>query len=229
LREALNAVETQERERIMLLIEDPPLSYTQIAARPEVPVSSIGPTRARCLAKLRSAPQFDRPFTSDKEVDQGGVFGMISRGSDPDDRQLFRELRNAVADEAAVPAGSREIAEGIYGWLGVDEDLQLALCFDSVLDPVGCMRAGAPSPRCLSFESGDFGIEVEVDTDRLAGQLLPPQAAELRMMAVKGFLSAASADASGCFVLPRPDRGPVRLECTLADRVLSTEWVSLSA
>jgi RNA polymerase sigma factor (sigma-70 family) len=38
---------------LRLLIADPPLSYLDVAATLQVPVGSIGPTRARCLAQLR--------------------------------------------------------------------------------------------------------------------------------------------------------------------------------
>jgi RNA polymerase sigma factor (sigma-70 family) len=41
---------------LALLIEDPPLTYAQISATLGIPVGSIGPTRARCLAKLRHHP-----------------------------------------------------------------------------------------------------------------------------------------------------------------------------
>ena len=35
---------------------DPPVSYAEISARLGIPVGSIGPTRGRCLDKLRSDP-----------------------------------------------------------------------------------------------------------------------------------------------------------------------------
>jgi DNA-directed RNA polymerase specialized sigma24 family protein len=31
----------------------PPLSYSEISAALEIPVGSVGPTRARCLTRLR--------------------------------------------------------------------------------------------------------------------------------------------------------------------------------
>lgn len=36
-----------------LYLEEPPLSYEQLAGREGIPLGSIGPTRARCLEKLR--------------------------------------------------------------------------------------------------------------------------------------------------------------------------------
>ena len=41
---------------IALLIEDPPAPYTQISAQLGIPVGSIGPSRGRCLDKLRRDP-----------------------------------------------------------------------------------------------------------------------------------------------------------------------------
>jgi DNA-directed RNA polymerase specialized sigma24 family protein len=36
-----------------MLMADPPASYAEISDRLGVPVGSIGPTRGRCLARLR--------------------------------------------------------------------------------------------------------------------------------------------------------------------------------
>ena len=38
---------------LALLVASPPLSYEEIGARLGMPVGSIGPTRGRCLKKLR--------------------------------------------------------------------------------------------------------------------------------------------------------------------------------
>jgi hypothetical protein len=35
---------------------DPPLSYADVSTRLGIPVGSIGPTRARCLDRLRQSP-----------------------------------------------------------------------------------------------------------------------------------------------------------------------------
>ena len=53
LREGLAALPAQSRELLVLLVTDPPLSYAEIGRRLNMPVGSIGPTRARCLVKLR--------------------------------------------------------------------------------------------------------------------------------------------------------------------------------
>jgi RNA polymerase sigma factor (sigma-70 family) len=60
-REALLAAfaELSERQRalLLLLVRDPPPSYEEISVRLDMPLGSIGPTRARALQRLRrSAP-----------------------------------------------------------------------------------------------------------------------------------------------------------------------------
>jgi RNA polymerase sigma factor (sigma-70 family) len=56
LREAFLDLPSSDRRLIALLIEDPPVPYAQISARLDMPVGSIGPTRSRCLDKLRRHP-----------------------------------------------------------------------------------------------------------------------------------------------------------------------------
>ena len=56
LREALADLPPPCQQLIALLIEYPPLPYAQISAMLGIPVGSIGPSRSRCLAKLRRHP-----------------------------------------------------------------------------------------------------------------------------------------------------------------------------
>ena len=44
------------RQLISLLIQDPPVPYAEISAKLGIPVGSIGPSRSRCLEKLRRYP-----------------------------------------------------------------------------------------------------------------------------------------------------------------------------
>ena len=46
----------RQRELLLLLVADPPLSYQEVSARLGIPIGSIGPTRARALARIRSCP-----------------------------------------------------------------------------------------------------------------------------------------------------------------------------
>lgn len=53
VREAVAQLPMQWQRLMMLLMADPPASYAEISYELGLPVGSIGPTRARCLAKLR--------------------------------------------------------------------------------------------------------------------------------------------------------------------------------
>ncbi|MET0763909.1 MAG: sigma-70 family RNA polymerase sigma factor [Blastococcus sp.] len=51
---ALAELPERQRALLLLLIEDPPLSYEDISRRLDIPIGSIGPTRARALARVRA-------------------------------------------------------------------------------------------------------------------------------------------------------------------------------
>jgi RNA polymerase sigma factor (sigma-70 family) len=56
LREAFSDLPPCCQQLIALLIEDPPVPYAQISARLGIPIGSIGPSRRRCLDRLRRHP-----------------------------------------------------------------------------------------------------------------------------------------------------------------------------
>jgi RNA polymerase sigma factor (sigma-70 family) len=56
LREAVTRLPPCCQQLIALLTEDPPVPYAEISDRLGIPVGSIGPTRSRCLDKLRRDP-----------------------------------------------------------------------------------------------------------------------------------------------------------------------------
>ena len=56
LREAFSRLSPCCQRLLTLLIDEPPMPDTEIGARLGVPVGSIGPTRSRCLEKLRRDP-----------------------------------------------------------------------------------------------------------------------------------------------------------------------------
>jgi RNA polymerase sigma factor (sigma-70 family) len=56
LRAAFRDLPPDGQRLLALLIAEPPLSYAQISATLGIPVGSIGPSRGRCLAKLRHHP-----------------------------------------------------------------------------------------------------------------------------------------------------------------------------
>jgi len=56
LREAFTGLPPGCRQLIAMLIQDPPVPYAQIGTALGIPVGSIGPSRHRCLDKLRHHP-----------------------------------------------------------------------------------------------------------------------------------------------------------------------------
>ncbi|MGC9665452.1 RNA polymerase sigma factor [Planosporangium sp. 12N6] len=54
LRDAFGQLPARCRILLAMLVTDPPASYEEISERLDLPVGSIGPTRARCLEKLRT-------------------------------------------------------------------------------------------------------------------------------------------------------------------------------
>jgi RNA polymerase sigma factor (sigma-70 family) len=56
LREAFTRLLPCCQQLISILIQDPPVPYTQISAALNIPVGSIGPRSGRCLDKLRNDP-----------------------------------------------------------------------------------------------------------------------------------------------------------------------------
>lgn len=53
VREALSTLPLRSQQLMNLLMMDPPPSYSEISAMLHMPIGSIGPTRGRCVARLR--------------------------------------------------------------------------------------------------------------------------------------------------------------------------------
>lgn len=71
LRDALLELSPARRELLLLLLVDPPLAYAEISERLGIPVGSIGPTRARCLAQLRRSAALQGLGGIDDDETQG--------------------------------------------------------------------------------------------------------------------------------------------------------------
>ena len=65
LREAFGQLPRGCQQLLVPLIEDPALSYAEISASLGVPVGSIGPSRRRCLDKLRRHPAITALINAD--------------------------------------------------------------------------------------------------------------------------------------------------------------------
>lgn len=72
IRDGLAELSPRHRELLLLLVADPPLSYEEIGARLGMPVGSIGPTRARCLARLRGSSAVQVFLSAGRDMDVTG-------------------------------------------------------------------------------------------------------------------------------------------------------------
>ena len=56
VRAGIRELRPAEQQLMLMLLTDPAPSYRQISRQLGIPIGSIGPTRARCLQKLRGTP-----------------------------------------------------------------------------------------------------------------------------------------------------------------------------
>ena len=52
VRQALAELPETQQQLLLMLVADPPIPYCEISRRMNLPIGSIGPTRARLLKKL---------------------------------------------------------------------------------------------------------------------------------------------------------------------------------
>lgn len=55
---------------LSILMTDPPIGYAQISESLKIPVGSIGPTRARCLQRLRRSPHLAAFLADQDQADE---------------------------------------------------------------------------------------------------------------------------------------------------------------
>jgi hypothetical protein len=152
----------------------------------------------------------------------------------PDEERFLEELGEAVQRAGPVPQSVRDVARAAFARRAADAGAALAcLTYDSLLDDELQLRAGRHAvPRILMFQADDLSVEIELERDKVIGQLVPPTVGEVAVttvdaIAAEATVGEATADTNGCFVLPRPRRGPVRFRCHTAASTVVTDWVSL--
>lgn len=144
------------------------------------------------------------------------------------DEELMRELARALAQVDAVPEHRRAAAHGSYVWRTVDEEL-LALTHDS-LDLADAAVRGALDVRTLGFEGNGLSLEIEVDGDRVIGQVLAAatdgSVDEVVLESMDDEPRTSRVDASGLFSVVVPS-GPVRFGVLRSGELRRTQWVVL--
>jgi RNA polymerase sigma factor (sigma-70 family) len=104
LREALRDLPPCGQRLILLLIEGPPVPYAEISARLGIPVGSIGPTRGRCLDKLRDHPAI--AALSDADSAAGDHGSAAAAGTVEPDALWLPPVRSRPLKRISSPAAA---------------------------------------------------------------------------------------------------------------------------
>jgi hypothetical protein len=142
------------------------------------------------------------------------------------DEDLLQEL-GAALREAPVEDSIIAAAEAAFSWRTADEELEL-LTLEAETSP-GILAAavrGAGPAGTLTFRGDRLSVEIEIDDHGIVGQLIPPQPGQVTLVTSDGPQAAAQADEVGCFTLPLPPPGPMRLDCELNGDRFVTEWAA---
>jgi hypothetical protein len=162
---------------------------------------------------------FDDEEFAEQEDEQDDGAGEFEDGL------LEEELRQAAAILDPVPAELRQLAMDAYALY--DMDARLAeLTFDSLVDAIP-VRGATDVPRMLTFTAGELSIDVEVTSEGLMGQVMPPQPAGIEVLNGPQALRPATltADAMGRFTSDAPPTGPFALRLRAGGEVVVTEWL----
>jgi hypothetical protein len=146
-----------------------------------------------------------------------------------DDDELLAALRRAMLEREDVPAEFVEAGKNAFAWHDIDAELA-RLTYDSVRDsePALSMRSESASIRALTFTSAHLSIELEVGADSLVGQVVPTQAATIKVQRRVGTELFVPADEIGCFSIRPVPAGEFRLHCRTAQGVdAQTGWITL--
>ena len=135
---------------------------------------------------------------------------------------LEAELRQAAAILDPVPAQLRENAVAAFALHDLDARIA-ELTFDSVADAIPVRGAG-DVPRMLTFTAGEVTVDVEVTSQGLMGQVLPPRPARIEVLGGPQTAVPVDADAMGRFSSDAPLTGPFALRLRTGAEVVVTEW-----
>src|SRR5689334_9801446 len=91
-----------------------------------------------------------------------------------DDEVLLSDLAEALREVSPLSARVAEQAKGALSWRTVDADMLLAtLSFDSSLERSGRSRDSEDGHRVLVFHATPLAVELELQFDRIVGQIVP--------------------------------------------------------
>jgi hypothetical protein len=141
------------------------------------------------------------------------------------DDELLELLGRALRVADPVPEHVIEAARAASTWRTIDQELA-ELVFDSATELAGVRSED--TARQLTFRAPGVEIEVMVVDEskrRVVGQLVPPQAATIRLTGGDRETEQV-VDRLGRFTFDGVPPGPIRLSVLIdAERVVTTQWV----
>ena len=151
-------------------------------------------------------------------------------GRDWDDEQLLAALSKAMRARREVPEWFVETGKNAYAWHNIDAELAL-LTYDSDSDTgrdlAAAVRSEVASIRALTFTSARLSIELEVTSDSLVGQIVPPGPGTLEIHTMAG-VTSSPVNEIGCFAVTPIPASPFRLRCRAEDGAdVLTGWITL--
>ncbi|MBK5224350.1 MAG: carboxypeptidase regulatory-like domain-containing protein [Acidimicrobiia bacterium] len=141
-----------------------------------------------------------------------------------DDDNLLDALRAASESADPVPSRLADAARAAFTWRTIDTELA-ELQFDSAVDATSVR--GLAWPRQLSFDSTDVSVEIEIDHDRLVGQVIPPAEVDVTLTDSAGQTRSIRSDAVGHFTFTEVESGTVRIRAELPGGSVTTQWFTL--
>jgi hypothetical protein len=150
-----------------------------------------------------------------------------------DDEELLAALGDAMKARQEVPDWFVETGKNAFAWHNIDAELA-QLTYDSSVDAdqgqvagAAAVRSEAASIRALTFTSTHLSLELEVASESLLGQVIPPQAGTLEVHTTAG-VTSSPVDEIGCFAVDPIPASPFRLRCRTADGAdVLTGWITL--
>ena len=151
-------------------------------------------------------------------------------GRDWDDEQLLAALSKAMRARREVPEWFVETGKNAYAWHNIDAELA-QLTYDSDSDTgrdlAAAVRSEVASIRALTFTSARLSIELEVTSDSLVGQIVPPGPGTLEIHTMAG-VTSSPVNEIGCFAVTPIPASPFRLRCRAEDGAdVLTGWITL--
>jgi hypothetical protein len=148
-----------------------------------------------------------------------------------DDDELLAALGEALRSERGVPAEFIAMGKAAFSWRGIDAEIA-TLTYDSVCEDAEAESAGVRSEpaslRYLTFTSGEFTLELEVTSDAILGQLVPPGPGRMELRTADGAVVTDVIDQGGGFTVRPVPRGSFRLYCHATNgATVLTNWLML--